>query len=1302
MSGKYPSTIFLYAAVIFISMGTVVYAESEPNDDIANANYIELNSTVDGDLASDSPSDAIDCYTFTLESDGFLQVGVVPTAELNVEFILKDSDGVLDIGRSNSKDKGGVEGVVYPNLRAGVYYAVVKIPDNASGVMKGTYSISVNFAPVEEIDVELNDIPAQAVMPVNGETKGHIGYYGSKYTDNKDFYDITLPNDGQLELTLYPDGTCNLALGLYDSAIFNNIGWVDQKGKGESEKIVYPNLLAGTYRVLVNRSEGYGSYNLTSLYTESPYPSGNEPNETVYETAEIALEENADAPGTMDGSMQGRLGYYGNQYRDDNDYFRVVTSAYGKLSFGFTMEEGNNLQAGFQVWDEYLRYLSARDGSLTLENRPAGTYYVRMYRNNGYGAYTMTCNFVSQEEPAPFTEPTVDLPINGEVNDVIISAQTTSQWFTVYVPEDGNLIVKQQFAASAYVYLRLYSENAASKMAETYSYWTADERSIQIPNIRMGTYLVNVSRADGSSLGTVSTIFTPVTKLDEEPNDSYTSLGTKEYNQSYVGHIGFYGNGWQDNLDLYEIYIPEDGSLTVTAKGEPTLYFYLRVYSAEGNAYGKIGETYGYWNADPHAIGKPNILAGKYLVEISRADGYGSYDLDIQFTPNRNLDAETNGNDWTQPQYIDLGAGYVGHLGFDRNFFLDSSDYYVVELPEDGSFWATFQTDATGYFYWRMYYADFETKVSETYSYWTTERRSIGSDQLRAGKYYIAVDRADGYGTYQFYTTYTKQEFADEEANILQSQAQLMYVDQQVQGALGYTDRYYRDTVDWYKVDVTVKGDYKLSFQTVNWAYFHVGLWSPNQVANYSSDYRYWTSDLFTRNLTLDVGTYYIACWRADGFGPYNLRLGDVNGAPAGSLSGIVSTANKFPLGEVSVKILNRETKTDILGNYSFADLPPGYHTATFSSGAKYYPETRDVFIEAGKALTLDITMLDANKTAPLDVEKFYGVASNEYIHFFWSPSASPDVADGGGYKLYINDNPALDLKNVLDYRSFGFLNDVQYTCRLTVYDKYGNESAGYTIILTPGGQVIVPTPTPTLPPGERTPTPTATMKPGQTPYPVQTPYPTYTPYPTFTPQPTCPIVIEPTPGPVESIKPDMIYEFDMKTLQEDGWMEQPGGFIPGTSAGFILPLAFADGLIPSSADGKGLAVTVRPKDVAMLFALAPVETGGYPVLMRMNVTADMPNAAVWLIGLKGALVSGQDVDGSIAYVNPQSSAGFTGLEKRLTMIYEPGTSSFITPMIQVAGLGDDHATVYIDRVEIYILKPDMAYPGYLFGNNPE
>ena len=164
-------------------------------------------------------------------------------------------------------------------------------------------------------------------------------------------------------------------------------------------------------------------------------------------------------------------------------------------------------------------------------------------------------------------------------------------------------------------------------------------------------------------------------------------------------------------------------------------------------------------------------------------------------------------------------------------------------------------------------------------------------------------------------------------------------------------------------------------------------------------------------------------------------------------------------------------------------------------------------------------------------------------------------------------------------------------------------------------------------------------------------------------------------------------------------WNEIPGGF-QSAEAGSITANSFIGQQIPSSADQVGLQVSVQDSQVVFIHAANPVDTGGSPVLIRASIRTDAPNAAVALAVLKGNLSTGEAVDGSIATNIPATASEFMLAESQMMLVYEPDTSNSITPVIQVAGSPGDAVTVFIDRLEIIKLSPDINYTGDLFGSS--
>ncbi|MFH1740898.1 MAG: hypothetical protein ABIH23_17980, partial [bacterium] len=193
-----------------------------------------------------------------------------------------------------------------------------------------------------------------------------------------------------------------------------------------------------------------------------------------------------------------------------------------------------------------------------------------------------------------------------------------------------------------------------------------------------------------------------------------------------------------------------------------------------------------------------------------------------------------------------------------------------------------------------------------------------------------------------------------------------------------------------------------------------------------------------------------------------------------------------------------------------------------------------------------------------------------------------------------------------------------------------------------------------------------------------------------------------PMPAPGAAPSADMGYEFDQADLAANGWNEISGGFT-GAPPGQISALSFVGSMIPSSQDKVGLRITANAGQVAFIHALQPVATEGLPLILRMTVRANAPGAAVALAALKGSLVTGEAMDGSIATHIPATAASFIDGERRIVLVYQPDSPDPVTPIIQVAAAAETGTVnIYVDKLEAFRISPTQAYPGSLFSSNLE
>ncbi len=185
----------------------------------------------------------------------------------------------------------------------------------------------------------------------------------------------------------------------------------------------------------------------------------------------------------------------------------------------------------------------------------------------------------------------------------------------------------------------------------------------------------------------------------------------------------------------------------------------------------------------------------------------------------------------------------------------------------------------------------------------------------------------------------------------------------------------------------------------------------------------------------------------------------------------------------------------------------------------------------------------------------------------------------------------------------------------------------------------------------------------------------------------------------VNDLNPIVEYEFSKPNLQAMKWQEIPGGFTE-ESPGMVFASDFSHdaNLLPSSNDRRGLAFSVQSGQVAFTYSKESLPYTGYPYLFKMQVQSDAPDASLWLVGLKGNLNLNEGVDGSLGFRQWANVANCTGKEQTMFLLYEPDSSSWMTPALQVASKSEASQNIIrIDSLQIYSLEPGQAYPGTIF-----
>lgn len=199
---------------------------------------------------------------------------------------------------------------------------------------------------------------------------------------------------------------------------------------------------------------------------------------------------------------------------------------------------------------------------------------------------------------------------------------------------------------------------------------------------------------------------------------------------------------------------------------------------------------------------------------------------------------------------------------------------------------------------------------------------------------------------------------------------------------------------------------------------------------------------------------------------------------------------------------------------------------------------------------------------------------------------------------------------------------------------------------------------------------------------------------------PPTPTPVLPTPTPVYSSEaeiPTILYEFDKPTLKESGWLEIPGGLEGNIPTGEVSLVTFPAQWSSHSYDLKGVELKTDPGEGSLLIIEKPIENGGYPTLIKVHARVDYPEAGIAVLALKGSL-SDKNIDGSMNLTLLPNTGRYTTF-RPITILYEPEDTYNFTLILQAntPAEGGRSTTVWIDRVEVFVLKPQTNYKGIFF-----
>lgn len=628
-----------------------------------------------------------------------------------------------------------------------------------------TCTLAWNTAKAGE--TEPNDDRATAnTLALNGSNTGAIGT-----STDVDWWKVTTTGDGKLDVIIDISNSEYMWCTIYD----NDGSIVVASDYTNGTKTISANgLAAGTYYM--------------KLY---PYYSGHMPAYTISNVLTVPAEANDAEPNNsrataknlpLNSSKTGHVNYYYNNNRDSFDWYKITTTADGRIRLTVTSGNGQNVWAELYDNNGATQLAAAyTTGTAVLVNKDglaAGTYYVRIrtFFNNEFVPYTLSDSLFSPAIPND-TEPdstivqAINLPVNssanGHVNYYYNNHQDSVDWYKITTYVDGRLRLTMTSGNGQNVWAELFDNNGTTQIAGSYT--TATAIVVNADGLAAGTYYVRVRTYYNSEFApyTLSdSLFSPTEPNDTEPNNSAVTALTLPLNGSVTGHLNYYYNNIKDSFDWYKIVTTADGRLQ------------LNVTSGNGqNVWGELWDSTAtniiaanYTTGSGFVVDVDGLTAGTYYVRTRTYynSEFAPYTLSSTFTGYANAnDAEPN-DYFTQATSIQSNSTITGHVSFSNYNHRDGIDIFKLNYTGDGNLTLQFNQEnriryGSASPTWIQVYKD--TAASPIYSnYFYSASNPINLTNLKKnGYYYIKVftyynNNFQEFGSYSITNSYVQVE----------------------------------------------------------------------------------------------------------------------------------------------------------------------------------------------------------------------------------------------------------------------------------------------------------------------------------------------------------------------------------------------------------------------------------------------------------------------------------------------------------------------------------------------------------------
>ncbi len=368
-------------------------SDIEPDNNRASALTLTFNGSTTGHIGYyyNNLRDTFDWYKVTTNGDGRLRLRITSYNGQNVWAYLYDNNGTTQL---NAAYTSSTTDINTDGLAAGTYY--IRVNNYYTNTEFAPYKLEDSlFKPAQAGDSEFNGSKAQAVTFAPNSTKtGHINYYYNGRRDSADWYKLTIPQDGMINIAITSNNGQNVWAYLFDN---NGTTQLNAQYTSSSTNFNTDGLRAGTYYIRVNTyyTSEFAPYTLKNTLITYTNSNDAEPNGYFNQARTVPA----------NGKATGHVNFYYNGSRDAEDRWKINYTGTGNLTLVFNQENrllnGTTAPTFFQVYKDttaapiFSNYFNATSGNISFTGLAQGYYYIRVvtYYSTDYSSYSFTNTF---------------------------------------------------------------------------------------------------------------------------------------------------------------------------------------------------------------------------------------------------------------------------------------------------------------------------------------------------------------------------------------------------------------------------------------------------------------------------------------------------------------------------------------------------------------------------------------------------------------------------------------------------------------------------------------------------------------------------------------------------------------------------------------------------------------------------------------------------------------------------------------------------------------------------------------------